>query len=243
MKPPDIIVPAKPKPVEVPLTLKGLPALIKRHRTKEPDDIIDLIERTAVDLQQAAEQLANSHAKIMGNQLAPPMHNAISARRVLGQHSHTALVKFDKARAHVEAAISKLEAETLPRPQKDQLGVIAELQASEIRSVLRSMKPNERLKAANDAVLAGDEGFTYACINGMPHLTGLSGTEVGLIRDFWQRHWHSETMERTGRLKAALSDLDRGGTLYGTFSGGIDVDLKASTAAAEELAKLAASVT
>lgn len=78
---PTIVVPAKPKPVEVPLTLRGASALIRKHRKKgdESDEVLNLMERTAADLSAAAQQIPISFELIMNNQMQSPLLNAASA--------------------------------------------------------------------------------------------------------------------------------------------------------------------
>jgi hypothetical protein len=239
---PDVIVPAKLKVPEVPLTVKGAAGLIAKHNGKQPDDILDLIQRTATELAAAAEQIPTSYARIMGNQLQSQIQNATAAKKVLAQLRERAQAKVDANRDRAELAIERLQGSILPQVKPDTLGVIAELQAIEVRQLLRGLKPNERLQVLNDAVAGGDEQFVYAALSSMPHMTGLTGNEMVLTKDYWMRHHHPETLQRIGRLKAALSDLDRSSSIFAKWASGVGAEQNASIAAAEQSAKLAAEV-
>ncbi len=242
----DTIVPAKPKPVEVPLSLKSAVALINRHRIKEQrgvrqaDAVLDLMAGTALELQEASEQIAVSYQKITANQMETPLRNSINAKRVVGQIRQQALARVDEGRAKAEAAIARLTHEMSPRPPKDMIGAVTAIESMEIRTALRGMQPNVRLKAVNDAILEGDEAFVYAALNSSVNLSGLTVAEQNLARDFWARHWHSETMQRVERLKAAQADADRGVALFDKWSNGVGSNMSAAIAAAEQSAKLAA---
>ena len=89
------------------------------------------------------------------------------------------------------------------------LGVVAEMRAIEARQALRHMKPDERLKVLHDAVETGDAMFASAVISASTNLSGISAAEQLLVRDYWQRTHHADTLARVRRLRDAQSELDR----------------------------------
>ena len=164
----------------------------------------------------------------------------VARSRQYSRHRARAIARAAEGRARVEAAIGKLVTSTLPKPKKDMLGAVVAIEAMEVRSALRSMKPPERLKAVHDAVALGDENFVHAATTGLPTLSGLSATEQALLTDYWQRHWHSETLARISRLKAASTESDRQVALFGKWSSGVGASTNAAAAAAEKSQQLAA---
>ena len=56
-------------------------------------------------------------------------------------------------------------------------------------------------------------GLVIAVFTGPTILTGLGKAERETLRDRWRRKHYPAEIERVTRLKAAISDLDRGGAL------------------------------
>ena len=236
---PDIIIPAQPKPIEVPLSLRAASKLIERHKGEEQDDILDMMLRGADSLTADVELIPVACERIMANKMQSELKNASAARRRVGEIAHKATAKLDADRDRAERAIAKLESAVLPSPPQDMLGVIAELKQIEVRSALRSMKSDERLKVLHDAVEAGDEVFAGAVINAPHHLTGLGPAELGMVTHEWKRKWHGQTLERIARLRASLGELDRLSGLLQTWASGIFHAQDANLSAAEQSERLA----
>ncbi len=92
------------------------------------------------------------------------------------------------------------------------------LQASEIRSALRSMTPKERAKAINTALQEGDDAVIGAALDGARMLSGLSGLETELLRLRWANERLPNEVERLAALQKAAEHLHRGGQILLTHS-------------------------
>ncbi len=136
--------------------------------------------------------------------------------------------------------INELEQATLPQLPKDMLGAVRAIEAMEVRTALRSMKAEDRLKVVREAIEGADASFVAAVVNGSHLLTGMGKAEQAVARDMWQRAHHSDTMERLRRLRTAQGHLDRLSGLFTKWSGGILADQNAAVAAAERSAEFAA---
>ena len=64
-------------------------------------------------------------------------------------------------------------------------------------------------------------GLVIAVFTGPTILTGLGKAEREALRDRWRRKHYPAEIERVTRLKAAISDLDRGGALLLAFVEGL----------------------
>ena len=232
---PDIIIPAQPKPVEVPLSLKAAAKLIERHKGKEQDDVLDMMLRGADSLTADAELIPVACERIMGNKMQSELKNASAARRRVREIVEKATAKIDADRDRAERAIARLEAAVLPQKPKEIMSeVTSQIYASEIRAVLRSMEPAERAKAVAQAIESADESFALAVLSGSPALTGLGAAELGMFKDRWSRKWHGQTLDRIKRLRAALGELDRLSGLLSTWASEIFHAHDANLNAAEQ---------
>jgi hypothetical protein len=162
-----------------------------------------------------------------------------AAREVSFQHFDGAAKKLDAARERAKREIERLEAETSGPPEPKH--VSGSMLEAEIRSALAAMKPADRAKALSEAVEQGDDLVLGAALRGPRLLTGLGAAERDMLRHKWRaRHFPAE-IERAQRLKAAVADLDRGGTLLLGFIGGLTDGEAIKQAEAAEAAALTAS--
>lgn len=115
---PDIIVPAQPKPVEIPLSLKAAGKLIERHKGKDQDDVLDMMLRGADSLTADAELIPVACARIMANKMQSELKNASAARRRVREIVVKATAKIDADRERAERAVSRLEAPCCRRSRR-----------------------------------------------------------------------------------------------------------------------------
>jgi hypothetical protein len=192
-----------------------------------------------VRAREAAEHALDAHGKIMGNTMRTQIANMRESRKVSFQHFENAAREMDKARARAEAVIAKIEAETnAPAEPK---GVPDAMLRAEIRSALAAMPQDKRSKAVFQAVEDGDDDVVGAALTGPVLLTGLGVAEREAIRDRWRRKRYPDQVERATRLRAALADLDRGGSLLLQFISGLTDGEAIKQAEQAEAAALTAS--
>jgi hypothetical protein len=235
----DIIIPAK-KVIEIPLSLQAAAKFVEKHKGREDDAILNAMANAASTISDAAEHIKSSTEKILANQMADPLKNVANARRRVKEIADSSAARVTSTRDKIELKIAELEAATLPSPRKDTVGAIAAIEAAEVRTMLRSVSPDKRLKVVRDAIESADAPFVAAAISGSSHLSGLSQAETAIARDLWGRRHHTNTVERVERLKGALGQLDRVSALFSKWSGEILSDKSVAVAAAERSAELAA---
>jgi hypothetical protein len=228
--------PSVPKMPEVPLSLAAASKLIEKHKAKGEDDILDAMVRGADNLTEAAQHITQSASKILANVMQPQIKRLSNARRRTKEISDAANKKLTDTRDRIDAAIAKLEGATLPSAPKDATAMIY---AGEVRTAIAKMKPDERIKACRDAVETSDEPFIAAVITGSSMLTGMTATELEVVKDMWRRKHHSDTVERARRLRTAQAELDRQAALFTSWSGSLFVEQNAAITAAEKSAELA----
>lgn len=235
--------PAVPKPLDIPLSLhtEAASKLVAKHGGKDADndDIIGAMANGAHDLAELAARIKTTADKILADVLTPELNRYANARKRAKQFSEAAVTKLNSTRERIAKAINALEADTLPKPSKDMLGVTVEMRQIEVRQALRNMQPDQRLKVLHDAVEQHDALFASAVINASTTLSGIGQAEQLLVRDYWQRTHHADTLARLRRLRAAQSELDRLGTLFEKWSGAILLDKAAAVAAGERSHELA----
>ena len=133
----EVVVPAKPKPVEVPLDLRAAGKIIEKHKASDADDIFDAMTRSADTISEAAGNVKIASERILANQMKTPIENAAAAKKRVKEIYDSAASKLTATRDKVDAAIAKLEQQTLPAPPKDMLGAVSAIQGMEIRTMLR----------------------------------------------------------------------------------------------------------
>ncbi len=195
-----------------------------------------LAVRAAGGLTEAAQHVKTASDRILANQLQPEITNLAAARKRTREIHDAANRKLVDIRDKVDRKISELEAAVLPSKPKDAMAMIY---AGEVRAAIARMKPEERIKAARNAVEQADEPFVGAIITGSPMLTGMTETELEVVKDMWRRRHHAETVERTRRLRQGLGHLDRLSNLFTRWSGSIYAERNAAVDAAERSAALA----
>jgi hypothetical protein len=212
---------------------------IERHVGQDADDIHAALLRGGDIIAECEQTLCDSVSRILGNVMKPPVENESAARKRAHEVFAIANKKLTQLRDAISAKIVALEATTLPHPPKDMLGAVTAIQSMEIRTALRAMKDDERIRATRAAVLAGDAVFVHAATNGSSQLSGLSETEQVVARDMWQQRWHPDTLARVRQRRDGLTELDRLCGLLGTRVNKLFAERNASIDAAEKSAQLA----
>jgi hypothetical protein len=188
---------------------------------------------------EAAEHALDARDKIMGNTMRTQIANMRESRKVTFQHFDSAAREIDKARARTEAEIARIEAATAsPGEPKNAADAF---QREAIRNVLATMSAEKRAAAVSAAVDDDDRDVLIAALTGPTILTNLGKAEREALRDRWRRKHYPAEVDRVKRLRAALADLDRGGTLLLQFIGGLTDGEAIKQAEQAEAAALTAS--
>ena len=231
-----ITVPAKPKEIEIPLSLRAASACVEKHAGKDADENFHALLQCAEDITKAAEKVQTTCAKVLDNQMQTSIKNAATARAAAFKIFQGVAGKIDGVRRRTEHAIAALEASTLPQRPKD---AMAALYAAEIRKALLSMPQAERAKAVNAAITDGDDDFVSAAVTGNVTLVGLGNAEQTALADAWRRKRHGATVARIESLRSGLTEFNRLSSLLSGFALSICAEQNEHIAAAEESERLA----
>lgn len=148
-----IEVPARPKQIEVPLSLRAASACIEKHAGTDADENFDALVQCAKSIASgAAEKVQTTCVRVLDNQMQTPIKNAATARAAAFKIFQGVAAKIDGVRKRTEQTIAALDASTLPPTPKD---ATAALYAQEIRTALLRMPQAERTKAVTQATIDG----------------------------------------------------------------------------------------
>jgi hypothetical protein len=234
--------------VDTRLPLSLHEAVIAKHFQRDPhtrEPIEDAVLAGMHDAmrrgREAAEASLDAHDKIMKNMMKTPIDNARRARKVAFERFDAAAREIDKARAKGEAEIARIEAATSsPGEPKSTADAF---QREAIRNVLASMAPEKRAQAVETAIEDDDRDVLIAAFTGPVMLTGLGKAEREALRERWRHKHYPAELDRVKRLKAAIADLSRGGTLLLEFVDGLtDADAIKHAEQAEASALAASKV-
>ena len=115
-----------------------------------------------------------------------------------------------------QVEISDIEKKTAAPPKpKDVAGQLANMELESVPRGIAGRRANRRLSP--DALAAGDEAIVAAVLTAPPLLSGLSPGEYGLRLAEWRLRNHGAELERMGRLRKALTDVERAGPLLTGF--------------------------
>lgn len=208
----------------VPLSLTDAAAFISKYdNPNEPDDVLAEMSRAASAITHSARDISDTVTKVLSNQMNAPMKNAKMARDRTFAIFETTARRVDSTRARGEAIIAALEAETQPAKPKDAMEFIA---AGEVRQMLRGMSAEERKATLAEA----DDTIISAVAHSHPRLSGITVSERDLAVHEWRKRRFPAELDRIERLRGALGQLDRLGTMYRDFS------LRIANAKADEIA-------
>jgi hypothetical protein len=221
-------------------------AVIAKHYAKDPrtreiieDREIEAMHGAMVRAREAAEHALDARDKIMSNPMKTEIARQREARRIGFEHFDRAAREIDKARARTEAEIARIEAATAsPGEPKNAADAF---QREAIRNVLATMSAEKRAAAMSAAIDEDDRDVLIAALTGPTILTNLGKAEREALRDRWRRKHYPAEVDRATRLRAALGDLDRGGTLLLQFIGGLTDGEAIKQAEQAEAAALTAS--
>ena len=161
-----------------------------------------------------------------------------------GQHTSSAQGHRQDRRADIKrvgeavdcanSAINSLTDKSSPAMPDDVTGALLH---QEVRSALLRMDDTSRRKAITNAISSGDETFLAAATSGSPTLSGMTAVEQSAVREQWRKRRHPDAAARITKLRNAISQMDRLGSMLTKWSEGlVDQPSTAAVAAAEQSA-------
>jgi len=121
------------------------------------------------------------------------------SRKVADQWLKDAAKRNDDAKGKAESALVGVKLDI-----RDKCGFDETPRASEVRSIFREMKPEQRITAANQAIESGDSEVMAALLNGSAMLTGLSEQDREGLKAAYVRRHAPELLKRKQTLEKAL---------------------------------------
>ncbi|MBB3236344.1 hypothetical protein [Phyllobacterium endophyticum] len=198
--------------------------VIQRHFATDPatrDVVFDPLLEGMADAMQTlrlnVEKAKRVAQAIFANEMEtiPARHKRVKEESWRATQAGTKAIDaiFPRAQREIEMIEQKISAP--PRPA-DSAG---HMLATEIRSRLSAMKPADRKKAIDAAMADGDDTVLGAVLNAPPILSGVgSNEEMAMLRTRWQRARHGADVNRLERIKQAMDDLTRAGTIANSYT-------------------------
>ncbi len=193
-------------------------ALIDRHFAIDPQSrspIADPVLAELRDVMQAGRVAADKATRVSAALLRDEMQTLPARhRRAQAEAWRTvegSLKRFDMALAVARREIEDVERRTFGPPKSNAAGDV--IMAGEVRARLAAMPEADRRAALEAALAEGDDAVVGAALHGPSMLSGLSAPEHASLRDRWRRARHGPELERIDRLRKALDDTTRGGSL------------------------------
>ena len=192
--------------------------LVSRHlardeRTREevPDPVVYKLRDAVGAARQAAERANRVADAIMANEMqtVPARHR--DTKNQCWKIAEPALRTLDAAMGTCRRELEVLtqHVATPPRPT-DPAGYFL---ASEVRQRLAGLPDADREKAIASALAGGDDALVGAVIGASPFLSGVTKARQDALLGAWQRLRHGPVLDRIERLKKALADTERAGSL------------------------------
>lgn len=213
-------------------------ALIDRHLARDPatkEPMHDVVIGAMSDAMRAAREAAERAHRIATviheneNMTVPARHRR--AREEAWKAVEGCLTALDRARERAVREVGEIDQRTSapPRPADAASAMLA----SEIRSRLAGMTPEQRRAAIGSALADGDDAVLGAVLNAPPMLSGVeSAAAHNLLRQQWRTARHGADVDRMGRIGKAIADIERAGTLIASLPGKL-ADSKIVSAAEE----------
>lgn len=203
-------------------------SFISRHGSVADDIVLRALHDAAVECRVRCEKLLSAARTIRANKMASALANEVNLKNVSAGHAQVVSGKVSAAKQRAEAAIAKIESETMaPIPKEGATNFSAE-----IRAALARMSAHDRDKAIARAINTNDDSTLAAILSAPALLSGLTADELELRRHHWRSKHFEPQMKRVESLKRATNDLDRiGGITQRFFDGFAKVDPTAAKAA------------
>lgn len=180
---------------------------LARDRNGEPvhDATIESLAQSVRSAREAAEALAAYHRTLAADRSRSADQRAIELRAKAVKTAEVQARKIDAVRSRAMAEIERITREIHSPPPPDAAT------AGEVRSVLRSMRPEQAREAVMDAVRRGDDLTLGAVLAaGIPgYLAGIGDALIAGVRDTWQRQRFPAEHDRLGRLRKAAEAQER----------------------------------
>jgi len=200
--------------------------VISRHHSRDPvsretvyDPIVSRMSLAVGSARLAVEKATKVAEALFANQFitVAARHRAVQDK--CHRLTQPVLSDIDNALASCRREIETLETKTSspPRPT-DASGYFL---ASEVRQRLAAMDEVSREAALSQVLSDDDDAALGAILSASPMLTGITKARQQVLRSAWQKQRFASELERISRLKKALEDTERAGTLTLTYTLGL----------------------
>lgn len=139
----------------------------------------------------------------------------VQANEVSYKLTHAALPIVDRARENMQTAINALKKKT--SGPVAETGMAALMTAAEIRSILASMTPDNRMAAILTSMKENDDALACAALSTSQYLTGMTQLDQDRIRFEWAVLRKPDELERIKRLEKDMDALELAGKLLISF--------------------------
>lgn len=218
-------------------------AAIARHFKRDTDDPhLQALHDGVKSAREVSSKIAAMTSIVLKNTMKSEAARHAEARNAGFDLLRNVTETLDAASKATQLEIDRLQKLTQgPAQPKDGPALAWQ---SEIRQRLANLPEARRNEILDHAAATGDDATVAAVTAVPPWVLNMSATDVGMIRRNWATKKHAAELDRLERLRKALSDTQRAGSLALSFVDGLTDSqmIEAATAsekAAQEALKLA----
>jgi hypothetical protein len=182
------------------------------------DDIITGLRESLRVGRDTVEKASAGVSAVLSNEMQTKAARFKAARELAHRHYQTGAKAFDSAVANAKSELDKIERAT--RAPQAPTDASTRMTHSEVRQVLARMSRDDRAKAIAAALKGDDpdsELVAAAVLGGAAILSGMSAAELELEREGWRQRHFPHDLQRAKRIRAALTHVDRGASLFRGF--------------------------
>lgn len=221
-------------------------AAIGRHLlgNDDPDAIIHGLYKGVALTREMCEKSAALTEAVMANAMESPPARHRKAREASFALIERGTRALDAAGRAAADELAALQAKTHGPPAPRD--VVAEARQRELRERLAALPKDRQAALVSEAIGHGDDNLVGAVLSVPYWLAGMSKTEQDLTRASWARKRYPAELDRMTRIKAAVEDAQRAGSLSIVFvdhltDAGIVKEAEASERAAHDALRAAKS--
>ncbi len=189
--------------------------VIARHMKGDDDQVLSALHDGVKTAREMCLKAGVVTEKVLANTMkTEPMRHkeARDASFALVERATTAL---DTAMKQAQTEIQTLKARiSAPPPTKD---MVSEARQRELRERLTALPEDKRRQILDAAAAEGDDQLIGSVLSVPPWLSGISKTDLDMIRHHWAKTRYPADLERLDRLERAVADAQRAGVLSISF--------------------------
>ena len=184
-------------------------SVIKRHMTGDDDPVLGSLFDAVKLAREMSGKAAKTTASVLQNKLETEAARHRKARAAGFALLENATAALDAAVKSAEKETAAIKARTAGPPVTRDL--VTETRQRELRERL-SLLPEERRKAIIAQAVSADDDLLVAAVLAAPGwLSGLTDTDLAMVRHNWASRRYAPDLERLERLGKAIIDAQRAG--------------------------------